>query len=108
MEQVRHLYRGVGQDCGSGALDGQIVQVLGREHVGVLLPPSKAFAGPGDGDEGILGSGFDAVLRQQLAQFLRPDAPLTSLDPAYLRRIALQNAGRQPQVVAEALPVAAQ
>ena len=46
--------------------------------------------------------------RMWIVQFLRADAALPGLDPADLRRVALQDPGGHAQVVAETLPVPAQ
>jgi hypothetical protein len=109
LQQLWDLDRGVGDDRGRGGLGGHELQVRIAEHAGVLGPPSGSVAaGTGQCHEGFLHGGVGPVLGQQLTQFLSADAALAGLDPADLRRVALQGAGRVAEVVACAFPVLAQ
>ena len=72
------------------------------------MPPAALAAAARDGHQRGLLAVRHPVFSQQLAQLLRPDAALPGLDPADLRPVALQHAGRVLQRVAHVFPVPAQ
>jgi hypothetical protein len=59
----------------------------GREHVGVVAEPTEGTRVGEHGQDGLL-LVVDAVLGQELAEFLGADAALAGLDAADLRAAA--------------------
>ena len=108
LQQRRDPLRLVGRDLRGGRLEDQVVLPGAGQDVGVVAVPAERAARVGQGGQDGLLLVADAVLGQQLAQFLAADAALAGLDPADLRAVAFQDPGRVVQRVAQVLPVPAQ
>jgi hypothetical protein len=108
LQQVRDKLRLIRHDLGGGRLHDDVVEVRLGEAPREWMPPGSLAAAAGDGGQGGLLAVRHAVFGQQLAQLLGPDAALSGLDPADLRPVAFQHAGRVFEGVAHVLPVPAQ
>ena len=98
----------IDQDSRGTRLEEEVVLPGTGQNIGVCPVPSADAARIGHGGQDGLLLVVDAVLGEQLPQFLAADAALPGLDPADLRSVAFQDPGRVVKRVAQVLSVPAE